>query len=214
MKRTVRVALGSVVALLACDGVPVAPGNTGRLVVATVSQASVALDAGKVIVVGPSSSPTTKTVNATPGQTVTIDGLQPGSYTVALQGFVGGAVAMFGQTSGVQVAGRQDTRATVSFHSFVPASDSLPSSATGKTFTVSYAGVAGAARYQVEAATDQAFTANKVSVDVAGGHTAGNNTVARHGTFFTPVRPMQDHQGTGQWGPLPRSAQLKSLVGV
>ena len=40
MKRTVRVALGSVVALLACDGVPVAPGNTGRLVVATVSQAS------------------------------------------------------------------------------------------------------------------------------------------------------------------------------
>ena len=91
MKRTVRVALGSVVALLACDGVPVAPGNTGRLVVATVSQASVALDAGKVIVVGPSSSPTTKTVNATPGQTVRIDDLQPGSYTVALQGFVGGA---------------------------------------------------------------------------------------------------------------------------
>src|SRR2546430_2809889 len=205
MKRTVRVALGSVVALLACDGVPVAPGDTGRLVVATVSQASVALDAGKVIVVGPSSSPTTKTVNATPGQTVTIDGLQPGSYTVALQGFVGGAVAMFGQTSGVQVAGRQDTRATVSFHSFVPASDSLPSSATGKTFTVSYAGVAGAARYQVEAATDQAFTANKVSVDVAGVHTPGHNSATNYGTLFSPGRAPDFHHRPGASGRLPLS---------
>ena len=214
MKRTVRVALGSVVALLACDGVPVAPGNTGRLVVATVSQASVALDAGKVIVVGPSSSPTTKTVNATPGQTVTIDGLQPGSYTVALQGFVGGAVAMFGQTSGVQVVGGQDRRATVSFNSFVPAADPLPSSATGKTFTVSYAGVAGAARYQVEAATDQAFTANKVSVDVAGSQTSVNITVPNYGTFYARVRAMDAYQGTGQWATVPGSIQLKVLFEV
>src|SRR2546429_5023277 len=209
MKRTVRVALGSVVALLACDGVPVAPGNTGRLVVATVSQASVALDAGKVIVVGPSSSPTTKTVNATPGQTVTIDGLQPGSYTVALQGFVGGAVAMFGQTSGVQVAGRQDTRATVSFHSFVPASDSLPSSATGKTFTVSYAGVAGAARYQVEAATDQAFTANKVSVDVAGAPSAVTNPATGYATVCAPGPAHAAHPRAGPCGTRPASTPLQ-----
>ena len=208
MKRTVRVLVGSVVALLACDRGPVAPGNTGQLEVVAVSQASVALDAGKVIVVGPSSNPTTTKRDAAPGQTVKIDGLAPGTYTVALQGFVGGDVAMFGLTSGVQVTAGQNTTATVSFNSFVPAADPLPSSATNNTFTVSYATVAAAMRYQVQAATDQAFTADMVSVDVTPPKTSADITVTKCGTYYARVRAFDPYQSPGRWADAAGSVQV------
>jgi CARDB protein len=206
------VLVGSVVALLACDRGPVAPGNTGQLEVVAVSQAGVALDAGKVIVVGPSSNPTTTKRDAAPGQTVKIDGLAPGTYTVALQGFVAGDVAMFGLTSGVQVTAGQNATATVSFNSFVPAADQLPSSATGKTFSVRFPSIAGAARYQVEAATDQAFTVNKVSAEVTAGtapQTSVDITVADYGTFYARVRAVDPYQTMGEWATVPGSVTLK-----
>jgi len=66
------------------------------------------LDSGHVVLSGP----TAKTVTVAPGSTVTISGLDPGTYTVGLVGFYGGGAAYTAQVSGVIVeAGKNTTPA-------------------------------------------------------------------------------------------------------
>ena len=81
MSRLWKIALAAVVGVLACGepplalrwaggvsvGILVAPGESG------------VLDAGRIIVRGPSDT----TVNVTPGSTVTIGSLSPGTYVVS-----------------------------------------------------------------------------------------------------------------------------------
>jgi hypothetical protein len=153
------------------------------------------LDSGHVLVRGP----TNQTVTVTPGATVSIDGLASGTYTVALEGFDSGGVARFFQTTGVTVvAGQMTTVAApgTQFASFVPTMLALPASGTGTTFTVTYDSVSGAASYEIEAATDQAFTANRVTVPAT--ETSAQVTVATPGTYYVRVRAIDTYQGRGR----------------
>ena len=103
-------------ALLGCRETPEALQATGGVALdVRVGGASGVLQAGRILVRGP----TDTTVDATPGDIVTIGGLKVGAYTVSLEGLVGGKVAMFGETS-VWVNAGQASQATVTLASFQP----------------------------------------------------------------------------------------------
>lgn len=164
-----------------------------------IDQASVTgLDSGYVRVRGP----TTRTVKVTPGATVAIDSLVPGNYVVAIEGFDSGGVARFFEIADVTVMPGQVTTVAPSaaeLWSFVPNMVSLPASGMSTTFTVSYNSVAGAASYEIEAATDQQFTANRVSVVAVA--TSAQVTVASPGTYYVRVRAVDPYQGRGRASP-------------
>jgi Bacterial Ig-like domain (group 2) len=122
-----------------------------------------ALDSGHVVVQGP----TSKTVKVTPGTTVTIDQLLPGTYTVSLQGFQSGGVAYFGRMSGVTVIAGQNASATVTFASFRSAILELPAYTTDGQFVLVYSKVTNAASYVVQRAADATFTSPTETVVAA-----------------------------------------------
>src|SRR5438309_613067 len=102
----IRGVAASTLALLACNA-PVDNRRVGgiALSVALAPTGSQALDSGRVLIRGP----TNVTASVRPGTTTTFGDLIPGLYTVALEGYVAGAVDHFGQTSSVQVAAGQNT---------------------------------------------------------------------------------------------------------
>src|SRR2546427_11771970 len=98
----------TMVGLAACIA-STTPSKSGAVsLVMPAPQSPGILDSGHVVLSGP----TPKTVTVTPGATVTIDKLDPGPYTIALQGFFGGGVAYTAQASGLNVVSRQNTTAT------------------------------------------------------------------------------------------------------
>lgn len=192
-----RIAAAVLVSVLACDQ-PTSPGRGAGLFLDVEGSATAALDSGKVIVRGP----TNKTVKVMPGATVAIEGLIPGTYTIALQGFDSGGIARFFQTTGVTVVAHQNSTVTASaaqFAPFVPAMNPLPPSGMGTTFTVRYDSVAGAASYEVEAATDQMFTVNRVAVSAS--QTSTQVTVGNPGTYYVRVRAIDMFEGRGRASP-------------
>jgi hypothetical protein len=210
-----RVPAAVLTSLLACVQ-PTHPvlGGGGRLSLQIEGSvpAIAALDSGKVFVRGA----TNTTVKVTPGTTVAIDGLIPGTYTVALEGFDSDGVALFFQTTGVNVVANQNASVTpvvTQFASFVPTMIALPSSGTSTTFTVSYGSVAGAASYEVEAATNQAFTANRVAVSYMPLATSAAITVPTYGTYYVRVRAIDGFQGRGLASPF-QMIQLAALPAV
>lgn len=90
---------------------PAAAAETEAAAVGQAAEATLALDSGRVIVTGP----TSKTVSATPGQTVVIDALLPGSYTVRLEGWEGDEITHTGTTTGIQVTAGENSPADVLF---------------------------------------------------------------------------------------------------
>jgi hypothetical protein len=122
-----------------------------------------ALDSGRVVLQGP----TNRTVTVTPGTTVTIDQLAPGTYTVSLQGFQGGGVAYFGRTAGVTVVAGQNASASVTFASFRPAILEMPAYTTDGQFVLVYSRVTNAASYVVQRAADAGFTSPTETVVAA-----------------------------------------------
>jgi hypothetical protein len=163
---------------------PSAPGGGVVVQVEIAPGQSRALDAGQYHLTGP----TTRSASAQPGTDVAISGLEPGQYTLALEGFVAGAVELYGVTSGIQVTGGQNTPATVTLASFVPSITSLPPSvvSASTTFGVGFSQVANAASYQIETATDSAFTRNIVSTNA--GQSPSTVGVPVHGRYFVRVR--------------------------
>lgn len=110
-----RVAAAALVSLLACDHPTQPMGRGAGLALQIDADAATGLDSGYVLVRGP----TNKTVKVMPGQTVTIDGLLPGTYTVAIEGFESGAVARFFETTGVTVVANQNATVTADRKSVV-----------------------------------------------------------------------------------------------
>src|SRR3989441_1419993 len=109
MRSVARVVAMTLVGLAACIA-STAPSKSGGLSLVMPTPASPGiLDSGRVVVTGP----TSKTVTVTPGATVTIDKLDPGTYTISLQGFFGGGIAYTAKVSGVNVVAGQNTPATV-----------------------------------------------------------------------------------------------------
>ena len=197
MRLSRRIAAAALASVLACDQ-STAPGRGAGLSLEIVGNTGAALDSGRVLVRGP----TNKTVTVVPGTTVPIDGLAPGTYTVALQGFDSGGVARFFQATGVTVQANQMATVTASvaeFASFVPTMTALPPSGMGTTFTVTYNSIAGAASYEVEAATNQVFTANRVTVSTT--QTSAQVTVGSAGTYYVRVRAIDMFQGRGRASP-------------
>jgi hypothetical protein len=151
--RAVAVLVAAVSAYLAiaCQD-SAAPGVTGILLQVTVTDgASVPLDSGLAVVAGP----TSKTVRLAPGASVAIDGLAPGTYTVALEGFAANVIALAGQTPGVQVVSGHITIANLTLSTFQPTVYAVPSPGG---LEVSVDSLAGAARYVVEWASDSTFS--------------------------------------------------------
>lgn len=135
---------------------------TLSLRIASVSSSSGA-DAGTLHLEGPSP----RTVSIQPGQTVTVEDLLPGTYTVTLEAFVGGQLESLGQTNVTVVAG-QDRQANITLRSFVPAFVTVTEEIfVGESATIQIASVQGAASYVVEWSSDPDF-AGSTSVEVSG----------------------------------------------
>src|SRR5712691_10822285 len=132
MRAPVRIAaVVSALLMLACDEF-LTPNATGGLVLhvqrASGAAAAAAVDSGHVVVSGP----TNKTVKVLPAQTVTIDGLTPGAYSVSVEAFSAGGVTELGKATNVSVAKGQSTAATVILQS-LPALLPLPLDVTKAT---------------------------------------------------------------------------------
>jgi hypothetical protein len=157
-----------------------------------------AWDSVKVFVRGA----TNRTASVTPGTTVTIDGLIPGAYTVALEAFDSGGVASFFQTTEVNVVASENARVTptpTQFASFVPALSPLPAMGTSTVFTVSFGSVPGASSYEVEAATNATFAANRMAIPTT--TTSTDVMVPTYGTYYIRVRAIDAYQGRGRASP-------------
>lgn len=160
MASPLRMLAAGLVALLACEG-PGEPSGAGGLGLQVISVSSAAtLDSGRVILEGP----TDTIVRATPGSTVTILGLAPGTYTVTLEGFVGSEVDHFGRKAGVQVVAGQNAAVTVTFDSFRPALGPPTLTPDGLQFVVSFPAVPAADSYRVEVAATADFAGADGSV--------------------------------------------------
>jgi hypothetical protein len=196
------VAAVAAVAMVACQEAVDPGADSGSVALTIVGSVTGSLESGRVTVEGP----TDKTVEVAPGSSATITGLAPGTYTVTLEGLIGGEVDHFGRTGGVQVVAGQNTPVQVTFASFVPVVDPLPGSGTGKTFTVGFGAVQGAASYEVEAATDESFTTDRIAVPST--QTSVEVTVAAYGNHFVRVRAIDPLTTRGR----PSAAQSIGLA--
>ncbi|MGD2154466.1 MAG: hypothetical protein PVG79_14445, partial [Gemmatimonadales bacterium] len=182
-------------AWLAC-GEPIASQGTGELDL-DIEAASAGLAqvvSGRVYVDGP----TDRTVDIAPGETKTIGGLLPGTYTVSLEGYdAGGMVEVFGRQSSVQVSAGQNSNVTISPDSFVPVLNAPPATTTDTAPTVTYRSLTGAAEYEVEWDTAQDFS------DPRGTRVAENTArlslIRGAGTYYLHVRAKSDYGNWGHW---------------
>lgn len=178
---------GVVVVLLtmACDSSPVDTRRAAGLALSVTMASSGtarAIDQARVHIEGP----TERTITATPGSTQTITGLQAGTYTVAIEGLVGGVMDSFGETGGVSVTGGQNTPVGISLQSFVPAITQAPATlAASGTAAVQFQTVSGATSYLVEWATDPGF-AGAQSTETSGG--SANIQLTASGRHYVRVR--------------------------
>jgi hypothetical protein len=156
------------------------------------------------------SGPTAKTSTFQCGPATcegTVDGLAPGTYSVVVEGLVGGSVDHFGEASGVTVAADQNTEATIAFASFRPVLDPFEAEAVGVLrFPVSYSAVASAEGYVVEWATDPSFS-GAFSQSVTG--TSTEVVVDEEAEYFVRVRAVNAVVGSEG-----RPSEAASLVAV
>ncbi|HYC51187.1 MAG TPA: Ig-like domain-containing protein [Gemmatimonadaceae bacterium] len=199
---------------LSCDQNPMEPATTGSISIVLLSPsgasfasivdgrgsdlepvdavASIALTSARVTVTGTTGAGAafSKTsTSATPTGSnfnLTVDGIPPGSYTVRVEGLANGAVAHFGETSGVNVSAGANTPASVSFPVFQP---QLPAAASEDTsdvlrFSVAWNAVQNAQGYIVEW-SQSANMAGAESKPVVGATTTEVAVTAEGKYFFT-----------------------------
>jgi len=163
-----------------------------------------ALDSGHVVVTGP----TTKTVTAAPGATVTIDALLPGTYTVGLEGFTGGGVGYFTQITGVTVVAGQNTTTTVpSFPAFQPTILSIPPYTVDGTFQLVFSKVAAAKSYVVQRSASPNFTPS-LDTAIAVTDTSVQVSIPTSGLFNVRVLAVDTYGTKGQ----PSTAQAVTTL--
>jgi len=178
------VAVLAVAAVAACEAGETGtdPGMQASLALNVLFEPGLAPDpdAGTLHLEGP----TPKTISMTPGQTLTIDNLLPGSYTIALEAFSGGRLESLAETSTSVVAG-QNRQVSLTLRSFIPTGLSAPGEASaGDPVTVSWSSVQGATGYVVEWADNPQFTnAQSVETDA----TSATLTLATEGTWQVRV---------------------------
>ena len=142
-------------ALWACDESVLDPKAPAALAVEIVAVAGNVRVADQVTI--HVEGPTPKTVSAQPGETVTISGLSPGSYTIAVEGFLAGDVEWYDETS-VTVQAGSSRNASVSARSFTPVLQAVASAVgVGDDLAVGWSAVSGASQYEVEWSTSPGF---------------------------------------------------------
>jgi hypothetical protein len=176
-------------AAIACDDAITNEG-VGILALRVVAADNVMLsnvDEGRIRIIGP----TSRTLTVSPGTTQTIEGLAPGSYTVALEGLSGGELETFGVRTGVNVAAGSNTTVTVTMNSFVPVIGSAPADVTaGQSVTVTFSGVTGAVAYMVEYSQSPTFGGAQ-QTEVTG--TTADVTLTAEGAYYIRVRARNDY---------------------
>lgn len=184
----------------ACDepSAPSAPGGVALEVVTAATDLAVAgtcvdsrLNAIQVIVEGP----TPDTVIGRPGETVTIGGLQPGSYKVALVGFGASGVSCFGLNESIAVVAGRNTTARVVFNTFVPVLETLKSPTPSKRIPATWSPVEHAESYVVEWDTEDNFSEAPNSTVLG---TAADILVADTGNYFLRVRATNRFIASGR----------------
>jgi Tol biopolymer transport system component len=183
--------LCAAVSVAAC-GEPVSPQLPGETALNIVVQGSTAqFDEGHVWVRGP----TNRHVIMEPGTTDTIAGLQAGTYTVALEGHVGGVVEGYGERTNVQVQAGRTTTVSITLASFRPMVGSARCT-TPLEFTVTVLGVAGAESYVVEWDTDPGFS---TSSDSSVSNSTATITMSEGGRRYVRVRARSPYGSLGLW---------------
>lgn len=147
---------------------------------------SSAIDDATIYITGPTSRTLT---GQTPGETVTIDGLDPGSYTVVLLGLASGALDHYGRTTVNVVAGENRT-ATITFTSFRPVLDDIATPSTNATFPVTFPPVPGADSYIFEIDTSPDFAAAPGNATYATPFMSW--IVPDTGTYYVRARAVND----------------------
>lgn len=185
MTRFWKVALLLVVVVIACFS-PEAPKGAGGLAVRILAAGGggTPLDSGYLIIQGPKDT----TVKATPGSAVTVTNLPAGTYTVSLEGFIGGSVAYFGQVTGVSVVAGQTTTATLAvFPALQSTPVPLPAYTTTGQFTFVYSKVALAASYIVQKDTLATFATSHDSAVSPNTDTSVALTIPPTGPWYVRV---------------------------
>jgi Leucine-rich repeat (LRR) protein len=131
-----------------------------------------------------------------PGETVTIDNLTPGTYSVYLEGLSTGEVVEYGERQGVTVAAGQTAQVTITTQSFVPAIQSMASTVeAGSNLSVQFSAVPGATGYTVEVADNPDFNG---AATQDGDGTTISVPMPDPGTFYVRVRARSQFGLTGQ----------------
>jgi hypothetical protein len=139
----------AVLGLVACGGSDSGgPGGTGSITlpVPTQSPDSYLLLSIRILLRGP----TDTSVTVDPGGEATIAGLEPGSYTVTVEGYSSGTEFYgFGQRADVTVTPGNETRTSVPLGTFLSTVTLPADTVRGKELQVSFDPVPGATEYEV-----------------------------------------------------------------
>jgi hypothetical protein len=155
------------------------------------------IETARAIISGPTSRTVSLTV--TPDSiTGNITGLAPGTYTVIVEGMIGGDVERFGQANSVNVTAGATATASMVFGSFRPDLSGFGlTSTTAFSFDVTFPAVSGATDYDIEWDTDSGFgnpssaTATSPSLTV---------TVSQATTYSVRVRSRNSGStAVGRW---------------
>lgn len=146
-----------------------------------------ALDGFRVKVTGPTNKTMDFTCTATTCEG-TVDGLDPGSYTLVVMGLVGGAVDRYAQTGAITVTAGQNTPAAISsFPSFQPVLTIGTDTTEVLEFPVSFSAVSAATSYVLEWSKAQDFSGAKADTLTV---TADTIAVADTGRYYVRVRAV------------------------
>jgi hypothetical protein len=196
MKRVIPVlAIGAGILIVSCDDSlsPRESGTASLSIVVENSQAQV--DQAMVHLRGP----TNRDLSITPGTTDTITGLQPGSYTVALEGLTNGMVEEFGETTGVQVRAGSNTAVSVTLGSFSTSVDWTHCGNPGEVM-MDVSSVGGASQYRIEWDTNSDFS-NAGSY--MSSSTSATFDVGSGGAwYYVRAQAVSAYDGSGVWSEL------------
>src|SRR3989475_4228040 len=191
MSRRSTLAAALALPFLSCsnpDGL--SPTGTGALALRILPTSGVRFPSGRVILTVTKDT----TVDATPGQPVTISNLPAGPYMVGLEGFVGDSVSGFQQLTVTIVAG-QTARPMIALQPFGTVIDSMPTYTTsGQTFTVLFEKVAVATSYVVQKDSFATFVTSHDTTVLA---TSAQIAIPPTGPYFVRVAAVDAYGKRG-----------------
>jgi alpha-tubulin suppressor-like RCC1 family protein len=213
---TASLLLAAVGLIAACGDEPVSPATTGSIALefvipsdsvpdpapegaAPASQPelrSAAFDAARATAIGPQTKEVQLSLSGS-NWVGSIDDLTPGTYRVVVEGFVAGEVDWYGEASSVVVQAGRTATASVSFDTFVPVLDAVPSPTTSTIVTVTFPSVSYATSYNVQWGTDPSFGSYNTISNVTG--TSVDIDVGSPGLYYVRIQAANTQVPGGIW---------------